>query len=29
LVIGYTTPTDSAWAGALETLCAVLKAVTE
>lgn len=26
LVIGYATPTDSAWAGALETLCATLQA---
>ncbi|SBS77884.1 GntR-family protein transcriptional regulator [uncultured Mycobacterium sp.] len=29
LVIGYTTPTDSAWTGALHTLCSVLQAVTE
>ncbi|WP_319433184.1 PLP-dependent aminotransferase family protein [Mycobacterium sp. RTGN5] len=29
LVIGYATPTDSAWAGALDTLCTVLQAVTE
>jgi GntR family transcriptional regulator/MocR family aminotransferase len=29
LVIGYATPTDSAWTGALDTLCTVLHAVTE
>jgi len=29
LVIGYATPTDSAWEGALNTLCAALRAVTE
>jgi GntR family transcriptional regulator/MocR family aminotransferase len=29
LVIGYATPTDSAWMGALDTLCTVLQAVTE
>jgi GntR family transcriptional regulator/MocR family aminotransferase len=29
LVIGYATPTDSAWTGALTTLCTVLQTVTE
>ena len=29
LVIGYATPTDSAWAGALTTLCTALRTVTE
>ncbi|WP_445165789.1 MocR-like pyridoxine biosynthesis transcription factor PdxR [Mycolicibacterium sp. Dal123E01] len=29
LVIGYATPTDSAWAGALSTLCTALQTVTE